>query len=244
MNSPINYLKKVAFFLLLSVCTSHGWSQAFKKKRHSITPMIGLANNFTTPFSNSPSANLRIDYTNGDNQRIPLSLRYQYRMKHGNRFGVDFLCNYNPLTLNPKYYLENYGFVGPVVLAHSGSMIGGDLHYSKTIDIKLIEVFGFLGIGGYWQFPDNQNTQNFDWYKDATPEFYEFAVASTNNSIKSFLPITIFGFGARFKHLEGGLNYQFSLTSPVNSFQYDGVEFRNEMRFRSLGYYVAYRVEF
>jgi hypothetical protein len=58
------------------------------------------------------------------------------------------------------------------------------------------------------------------------------------------MPMTTFGFVARFKHLEGGLNYQYSLVSPVNAFEYQGIRFNNNMRFRSVGYYLAYRFEF
>lgn len=244
--SILEIKKKLNIVIVLIAFFNFGVTEAqvFKKKRHSITPMFGLANNSITPFSLSPSPDLKIEYSNGDNWRIPFTLRYQYRMNHGNRFGVDFLGNYNPIILTPKYYSAKMGYVGPTVLPNKGQMLGGDIHYSKTIDIKLIEVFGFIGIGGYWQFPDNTQTENFNWYKNADSIFYDFAKASTFESARSFLPITTFGFGARFKHLEGGLNYQFSLMSPVNSFEYEGVTFRNHIRFQSLGYYAAYRFEF
>jgi hypothetical protein len=154
------------------------------------------------------------------------------------------LGNYNPLIVKPSFYSKDMGFVGPSVINHKGTMMGADIHYSKTIDIKLIEVFGFLGFGAYLQKADNTLTQDYAWYKDAIPEFYSFAIAVTNQSIKRVLPITTFGFGARFKHLEGGLNYQYSLLSPVNGFDYQGIHFNNNMRFKSIGYYLAYRLEF
>jgi len=232
--------------LCVVLCASVNAVQAKKniEHRHSITPMLGLANNATTPFSISPNPMLKIDYVNGDNMRIPVSLRYQYRMSHGNRLGIDFLGNNNPMYVKPSFYTKDIGFVGPSVINHKGTMLGADIHYSKTIDIKLIEVFGFLGIGGYFQASDNTLTADYTWYKNAAPEFYEFAVAASNNTVKRFMPITTFGFGARFKHLEGGLNYQYSLVSPVNAFEYQGIRFNNNMRFRSVGYYLAYRFEF
>ena len=212
--------------------------------RHSLTPMLGLASNSTSAFSISPDPSLRIDYLNGDNTRIPINLRYQYRMRHGNRLGVDVLGNYNPLYVKPSFYSKDFGYVGPSVLNQKGSMIGADVHYSKTIDIKLMEVFGFIGLGGYLQEADQTLTKDYSWYKNASADFYTFAVAATNQSVKRFLPITTFGFGARFKHLEGGLNYQYSLSSPINAFTYQGVKFENNLRFKSLGYYIAYRFEF
>lgn len=245
VHSKLNLFLRLSVMLAFLLASVHLYAEKIKGKRHNVTPMIGFAMNSTSPFTISPSPNLKIDYVNGDNFRIPLSLRYQYRMRHGHLLGLDVLANYNPLYLKPAYYSKDQnGFVGPSVLNQSGNMLGGDIHYSKVIDIKIIEVFGFVGIGGYFLQPDNRLLGDFNWYKNADPEFYEFAVAASNNSSKKFLPVSTFGFGARFKHLEAGINYQYSLSSPVNSFEYQGVKFNNPIRFRSLGYYVAYRFEF
>ncbi len=89
-------------------------------------------------------------------------------------------------------------------------MIGGNIHYSKAIDFKLLEIFGFLGFGAYAQFPDANNAYTQDYsvgIKMPVPEFYPFAVAATQNALKSILPMSTIGFGARLKHLEAGLNY-------------------------------------
>ena len=92
--------------------------------RHSLTPMIGLASNSTSAFSISPDPSLRIDYLNGDHTRIPINLRYQYRMRQGNRLGFDVLGNYNPIYVKPSFYSKDFGYVGPSVLNQKGSMIG------------------------------------------------------------------------------------------------------------------------
>ncbi len=239
--------RMLRFYALALLLHASNFSVQAKNKiehRHSLTPMLGLASNSTSAFSISPDPSLRIDYLNGDNTRIPINLRYQYRMRHGNRLGVDILGNYNPLYVKPSFYSKDFGYVGPSVLNQKGSMIGADVHYSKTIDIKLMEVFGFIGLGGYLQEADQTLTKDYSWYKNASADFYTFAVAATNQSVKRFLPITTFGFGARFKHLEVGLNYQYSLSSPINTFTYQGVKFENNLRFKSLGYYIAYRFEF
>ncbi len=219
-------------------------AQKFKGNRHSITPMAGIANNTTTAFTQSVSSTLRIEYSNGDNLRMPVGLRYQYRMSHGNRLGADLLGNYLPLMALPSYRDGAYGYIGPMVLNQKGTMLGGDIHYAKTIDIKVLEAFGYLGLGGYALQPLNDQTANYSWYVGATPEFYDFAVAATHNSVKKFMPITTFGFGARLKHLEVGVNYQYSLNSPIKPFEYKGVTYNNNIRFHSVGYYVGYRFEF
>lgn len=234
-------LLMVLSFLNLEIVNA----QIFKKKRHSITAIMGLANNMTTPFTQSPDPSLKIEYVNGDPIALPVSLRYQYRMDHGNRFGIDVMGNRNPMYLRPSFYHPDFGFTGPSIALNS-TMIGGNIHYSKAIDFKLIEIFGFLGFGAYAQFSDVNNTytQDYSWYKNASPEFYPFAKAATHNALNTVLPMSTIGFGARLMHLEAGLNYQVSIGSPVRDFEYQGVRFTNNIRYRSLGYYVAYRIEF
>jgi hypothetical protein len=239
------FLPLLILFALSVLAADRLNAQIFKKKRHSVNAMMGLANNMTTPFTQSPDPRLKIDYLNGDPIAIPVSFRYQYRMDHGNRIGFDVMGNRNPLYLRPSFYHADFGFTGPSIALNS-TMIGGNIHYSKAIDFKLLEIFGFLGFGAYAQFPDANNayTQDYSWYKNAIPEFYPFAVAATQNALKSILPMSTIGFGARLKHLEAGLNYQVSIGSPVNDFVYENVVFTNNIRYRSLGYYVAYRIEF
>jgi hypothetical protein len=81
-------------------------------------------------------------------------------------------------------------------------------------------------------------------YKGASAEFYDFAPLVCNNSLKSFMPLVTFGAGVRFKHLEAGLNNQVSLASPVNSFAYNGFKHSVPLSWKSIGYYVGYRIEF
>lgn len=213
-------------------------------KRHSITPIFGFNSNRITPLTIAPSADLRIDYNNGDELRMPITLRYQYFINKGNSVGVDFLGNFNNIWLHPAYRFQNFGFLGPVVISHPGTMLGGDLHYSRTIDVKLFKLYGLLGFGGYFLRPDNTYTQDYSWYRDASPDFYEFAVAATNNKVKSFMPITNLGLGLRFKHIELGVNFQYSLSSPVKGFEYKGIQYNNNLRFSSKGCFVGYRFEF
>jgi hypothetical protein len=250
-SSTVNKLvvKSFALYLFMLIVNNPGNAQdvvskpkAFTGKRHSITPMFGLANNFTTPFSISLTQSLRFSVSNGDKFRTPISVRYQYRMRHGIQLGVDFLGNYNPMFLEPEFNSQ-IGFIGPS-MASGGNSLGGDFHVSKTIKIKIIEAFGFIGIGGYSQRLDNSMTRDYSWYKYAPSEFYDFAVASTNNVTRKYLPITKFGFGARIKHLEVGVNREYSLLSPVKSFIYQGQKYENNSRFQSLGFYLAYRYEF
>lgn len=242
-------LKHLAIFFLMQIfvnlCNAQDVAskpKAFTGKRHSITPMFGLANNSTTPFSISPTQSLRFSVSNGDEFRTPVSVRYQYRMRHGIQLGVDFLGNYNPMVLEPEFNSQ-IGFIGPHIPS-AGNSLGGDFHVSKTLKIKIIEAFGFMGIGGYSQRVDNSMTKDYSWYINAPTEFYDFAVASTNNVTRKYLPITKFGFGARIKHLEVGVNREYSLLSPVKSFTYQGQNYENNSRFKSIGFYVAYRYEF
>ena len=130
------------------------------------------------------------------------------------------------------------------MVPRNGNMLGGDFHVSKTLKIKIIEAFGFMGIGGYSQRVGNSMTKDYSWYINAPTEFSDFAVASTNNVTRKYLPITKFGFGARIKHLEVGVNREYSLLSPVKSFTYQGQNYENHSRFKSIGFYVAYRYEF
>jgi hypothetical protein len=243
-------IKQFAVYLLLLVFVSPIKSQdiankpkGFTSKRHSITPMFAIANNFTTPFSISPNPSLRVSNINGDEIRTPLSIRYQYRMRHGIQLGADFLVNYNPMGLKPEFDTQ-YGYVGPVIPT-DGNLLGGDFHVSKTIKVKIIEAFGYVGIGGYSQRVDNSLTKDYSWFRNAPSEFYDFAVASTNNVTRKFLPITKFGIGVRLKHLEIGVNREYSLVSPVKSFTYEGVNYENKAaRFKSLSFHIGYRYEF
>ena len=227
-------------------------NQAFTKKnpkitqvkRHSITPMVSLSNSSTSDFVLQVSPDLLCEYVSGETLNTPLALRYQYRMKKGNRFGIDYMNMYSSLLLRPKVKDNQLGFYGPTVPAFSSNLHGFNVHYSKAIDIKLLEVFGFIGAGGYLGNSTNPLTADYSWYKNASAEFYDFAPAVTHNVIKPFIPMLNFGAGVRLKHLEGGINNQFSLSSPVKAIQYQGNTFQNNIRLKSIGYYIAYRWEF
>ncbi len=213
-------------------------------KRHSITLMASLSNTGINPFTLQVSPSLRCVYENGETINTPIAIRYQYRMKRGNRLGVDYQNMYCPISFHPQYQTNNFGFGGPMVPAVSSNLQGINFHYSKAIDIKLLEVFGFVGAGGYFTGKSSTATTDYSWYKSASPEFYEFAPAVTHNVIKSFIPMLHFGAGVRFKHLEGGINNQFSLSSPIKPIEYQGATFNNNIRLKSIGYYIAYRWEF
>jgi len=213
-------------------------------KRHSITLMASLSNTGINPFTLQVSPSLRCVYENGETINTPIAVRYQYRMKRGNRLGVDYQNMYCPISFHPQYQTNNFGFGGPLVPAVGSNLQGFNVHYSKAIDIKLLEVFGFVGAGGYYTGNPSTATADYSWYKSASTEFYEFAPAATNNVIKSFIPMLHFGAGVRFKHLEGGINNQFSLSSPIKPIEYQGSTFHNNIRLKSIGYYIAYRWEF
>ncbi|MFM6984859.1 MAG: hypothetical protein ACKOXF_12050 [Chitinophagaceae bacterium] len=219
-------------------------TQNIKNKRHSITPILGIASNRSTLLTIAPNPNVKLDYLSGDNFRLPVSFRYQYQLKKSHYIGADLLGNYNPLDLHPAYNTQSLGYAGPIVVSHSGTMIGFDFHYSKTLNVKLFDIVGTAGLGGYFQSPDNTLTQDYSWYRNASPEFYNFAVAATNNSVKKFMPITVLGIGIRYKHLELGVNLQYSLQSPVKGFEYQGIFYDNNIRFTSKGSYIGYRFEF
>lgn len=59
-------------------------------KRHSITLMASLSNTGINPFTLQVSPSLRCVYENGETINTPIAIRYQYRMKRGNRLGVDY----------------------------------------------------------------------------------------------------------------------------------------------------------
>ncbi len=237
-------MKVVLFALSIIFMSNSTWALQPSEKRHSLTPIIGLASNTSTLFTISPNTDVKLDYLSGDEIRLPITLRYQYKISKGNFVGVDLLGNYNTLYMHPAYNTQTYGYVGPTVISHAGSMIGGDIHFSKTVNLKLFNIFGLAGLGGYRQSPDNTYTKDYSWYRNASPAFYDFAVVATNNAIRKFMPITNLGLGIRYKHLELGVNYQYSLRSPVKSFEYQGVQYDNKLRFVSKGCFVGYRFEF
>ena len=108
MNSK--FLPLIVLYILSVFAANQLNAQTFKKKRHSLTAMMGLANNRTTPFTQSPDPKLKIEYLNSDQIAIPVSFRYQYRMDHGNRIGIDVMGNRNPLHLKPSFFDSEMGF--------------------------------------------------------------------------------------------------------------------------------------
>lgn len=228
--------------LVFCICIA---SNTFAKyPKHSFMPMLGLASTGISDYSLRVSHGLQVSYTSGDKLRTPFGIRYQYRMKKGNIVGVDFLSVYNPLIITPQYLDASSNFGGPSMAAGK-NMIGGNIHYSKTIDIKLIEIFGMAGIGGYLVANSTiNNTSDYSWYKDGGPGFYEFAPAVTNNVLKNFMPVVAFGGGVRFRHLEAGLFNQISMSGPVKNFTYNGYTHSIPLSWKSMGYYVGYRIEF
>lgn len=213
-------------------------------KRHSITPMLSLSNTSTSNFILQVSPTLLCEFTSGETLNTPLAVRYQYRMKQGNRLGFDYMNMYSSFAFTPKAKDNAMGFYGPMVPAFSSNLHGFNVHYSKAIDIKLLEIFGFVGAGGYLTGKPNTSTADYSWYRNASAEFYDFAPAVTHNIIKPFIPMLNFGAGVRLKHLEGGINNQFSLSSPIKTIEYQGNTFQNNIRLKSIGYYIAHRWEF
>jgi hypothetical protein len=213
-----------------------------RKNRHSITPMLGIARNTTTPLTLSPAANLRIQYLNGDQWRNPFMLRYDYRLNKGSSIGGSLLLNYSPLYLNPQF--NNGMFIGPGIINHAGTMPGLAAHYSGSLSLGLVRLFGSFGLGAYRQFPHETLSADYSWYKNAPAAFYDFAVASTHQSIRRLLPISILNAGVKFKQLEFSWVMHRSLWSPVRPFEYNGATFKNNIRFRSSGFYVAYQIKF
>ncbi len=223
---------------------STGVSTAFAKyPTHSIMSMIGLAGTGIGDYSLRVSHGLQVSYSSGDRMRTPIGVRYQYRMKKGHILGIDLMGIYNPIIITPQY-LDATGFSGPAITC-SQYMSGGNIHYSKTIDFKLIELFGMAGFGGYFtgNGPHDKVT-DFAWYKGGSTEFYDFAPVVTNNVLNKFIPVVAFGGGVRFRHLEVGLNNQVSLNSPVKNFTYNGYAHNVPLMWKSFGYYVGYRFEF
>lgn len=208
-------------------------------------PFAGLAGSRISEYTLQVSNNLRVRYHNGDVLRVPVGIRYQYRMKKGNILGACVTGNYNPILISPEYKDAGYGFTGPSIAA-AGNMLGLDLHYSKTIDIRILEVFGYLGAGAmvYLGNASSVPVSDFSWYKHAPAEFYDFAPKVCANALKPVLPVLNFGAGVRFRHLEGGLMNQFSLSGPVKAFTYEGYTFNNKITWKSIGYYIGYRFEF
>lgn len=237
-------MKRILIIILILGSFNLIIAQNIKKNRHSLTPILGLASNRTTLLTIAPNSNVKLDYLSGDDLRLPVSLRYQYQLKNSHYFGADLLGNYNPLDLHPAFNAQGLGYAGPIAPSHSGTMIGFDIHYSKTLNVKLFDFVGTAGLGGYFQSPDNSLTQDYSWYRNASPEFYEFAVIATNDAVRKFMPIAVLGIGIRYKHLELGVNLQYSLRSPVKGFDYQGVHYDNNIRFSSKGCFVGYRFEF
>jgi len=231
--------------LLTIVTLGAGISVAFAKyPKHSVMPMLGLASTGINDYSLRVSHGLQVTYTSGDRMRTPLGLRYQYRIKKGNILGLDVFSIYNPIVITPQYLDASSGFGGPSMVS-GRNMTGGNIHFSKTIDIKLIEVFGMAGFGGYFTAKgSNTKTTDYSWYKGGTPDFYDFAPVVTNRAFKPFMPVIAFGFGIRFKHLEAGLQNQISLSGPIKDFTYNGYTHAVPMSWKSIGYYVGYRFEF
>lgn len=189
------------------------------------------------------SHGLQVSYSSGDRLRTPLGLRYQYRMKKGNILGMDFSSLYNPIVITPQY-MDNSGTFGGPSMAYGRSMTGFNIHYSKTIDIKILEVFGMAGLGAYVNGNLSGGNTDFAWYQGGSPEFYTFAPVVTNTALKRFLPVMVFGCGVRLWHLEAGMHNQISISSPVRDFTYNGYTHTVPLSWKSLGYYIGYRFEF
>lgn len=220
-------------------------SGAFAKyPKHSIMPMLGLASTGINDYALRVSHGLQVTYTSGDRLRTPIGIRYQYRMKKGNIIGLDLVSVYCPMIITPQYLDASSGFGGPSMTA-GRNMAGGSIHYSKTIDIKLLEVFGTAGFGGYFTGArSNIMTTDYSWYKGADSGFYDFAPVVTNNAFRKFMPVIAFGFGVRFRHLEAGLHNQVSLSGPVKDFTFNGYTHSVPLNWKSIGYYIGYRIEF
>jgi hypothetical protein len=240
------FLRYILFFLLANIYAGTARGQIFKKaKKHSILPFIGMANNACTEFTMQVSPDLQVRLFNGDAARLPAGIRYEYRMKHGNRLGADLMLNFNPMMMQPQFRLLGGDFTGPMVINHKGSMLGFFLHAGKAVDIKLIEFFASAGVGSYLQMGASRKlTRDYSWYRGAPADFYPFATAVTHGVIRTFMPTGLFNLGVRFKHIEFGMNNQLSLLGPVKNFRFDGITHRHNIRFRSIGYYVGYRYEF
>lgn len=198
--------KQFQFSLLFSLLVATFYNAMAGYPKHSIMPMIGLSSAGITDYSLRVSHGLQVSYSSSDRMRTPLGVRYQYRMKKGQILGADFMGIYSPIIITPQYLDASTGFGGPA-MSCGQYMTGGNIHFSKTIDIKLIEIFGMAGVGGYFTGTGNSaKTTDNAWYKDGGAGFYDFAPTVTNNALKKFMPIVAFGFGVRFKHLEGGVN--------------------------------------
>ena len=215
-----------------------------KYPTHSIMPYLAVANTGVSDYTLRVSHGLQVKYSSGDKLRSPMGIRYQYRMKKGHVLGADFFSIYNPLQITPEYLDANSSFGGPSISSEQ-RMNGFDLHYSKTIDIKLLEVFGWAGLGLYQNKAlKDERLSDFSWYKGANADFYQFAPLVCQSSVKLYMPVMSFGAGVRFKHLEAGLNNQLSLASPINSFDYNGYHHVVPLSWKSIGYYLGYRFEF
>ncbi|MDI1235090.1 MAG: hypothetical protein PSX81_12475 [bacterium] len=233
--------KQLFAFFLLNTCIN-GTFAGYPK--HSFMPMVGLSSAGITDYSLRVSHGLQVTYSSSDRMRTPLGIRYQYRMKKGNILGVDLMGIYSPIIITPQYLDAASGFGGPA-MSIGQYMTGGNIHFSKTIDIKLIEIFGMAGFGGYFTGAGNSaKTTDYTWYKDGGAGFYDFAPTVTNNALSKFFPVVAFGCGVRLKHLEGGINNQMSLGSPVKDFTYNGYTHSVPLIWKSIGYYVGYRFEF
>ena len=134
-------------------------------------------------------------------------------------------------------------FIGPVVDAQAGSLPGLLFHYSASMNFKLIKFFGSAGLGSYLQRPVEGLTADYSLYKNAPAEFYPFAVAATHQSIRRMLPISAINLGFRLKHLECSWMLHRSFQSPVKPFECNGVAIDNNLRFRSMGFYLDYCFE-
>jgi hypothetical protein len=233
--------KRLFAVLVMSTAISAAFA---KYPKHSIMPMVGLASTGISDYSLRLSNGLQVSYASGDRLRTPLGIRYQYRMKKGNILGADVLSVFNSLSILPQYPDATSQLSGPI-MALGGDMMGANIHYSKTIDIKMIEIFAMAGFGGYFMGNRSNNlTTDYSWYKNADPGFYDFAPVVTNNVLKKFMPVVDLGFGIRFKHMEAGLHNQISLSSPVKDFTYNGQSHSVPLSWKSIWFYVGYRFEF
>jgi hypothetical protein len=241
MNMMSVFLRYAFTIVALGSCAPDVFA---KYPKHSIMPMLGLANTGINDYSLRVSHGLQVSYTSGDRLRTPMGIRYQYRMKKGNIVGLDLVSVYSPMIITPQYLDPSSGFGGPAMTA-GRNMAGGNIHYSKTIDIKLLEIFGMAGFGGYFTGArSNIMTTDYSWYKGANADFYDFAPEVTNKAFRKFMPVIAFGFGVRFRHLEAGLHNQVALSGPIKDFSFNGYSHSVPLHWKSIGYYVGYRFEF
>lgn len=220
--------------------------KTIKIKRHHISALIGFGENSINEKYLDISPEYRMYYHNSETECTPVTVRYQYALNKSHRVGVDFINSVNPVMVRAEYNFGwTYSGIAPLT---TNSMNGFALNYTGILDVKFFKIAANAGIGGFFQAQTTADPSLFrDWdvHKLATEGYYQFGAQTTNQAMKTFLPIATGSLSIKLGGFEIGTNGQMSLTSPVKNVQFNNQEYSTQgIKMKVNNVFIGYTVSF